>query len=308
MKEIIFKGAGVALITPMNKDGSVDFNGISKLIEFQLNNKTDAIISCGTTGEPSTLSEEERIKVVERTIKSVGGRIPVIVGTGSNNTKHALSLSLKAQELGADALLIVTPYYNKTSQKGLVEHYIYIANRVKIPIILYNVPSRTGLNINPETCGILSKHKRIVAIKEASGNISQIAEIASICGSELPIYCGNDDQIIPTLSFGALGVISVFSNIFPKQLHDIVKRYFSGDHKKSLELFLSSLKLMNALFWDVNPIPVKAALNFIKLPSGNCRLPLTTLDSFTKNKLQKIIEFYIKHVVDVEQNHVCKNV
>ncbi|MDR0404737.1 MAG: 4-hydroxy-tetrahydrodipicolinate synthase [Oscillospiraceae bacterium] len=294
MKKIIFKGAGVALVTPMNEDGSVDFNGLLELIEFQIKSKTDAIISCGTTGESSTLSEEEKCKIIDYTVKKVASRVPVLAGTGGNNTKEVLSLSLKAQNLGADALLMVTPYYNKTSQKGLVEHYTYIADRVKIPIVLYNVPSRTGLNISLETCKILSKHERIVAIKEASGDINQITKIAALCGEDLAIYSGNDEQIIPALSVGGIGVISVFSNIFPKQSHNIAVKYLNGERDEALDLFLSSLEVMNALFWDVNPIPVKAAMNFLKLPSGRCRLPLVDMDNFAKKSLEKLVLSYVQ--------------
>ena len=222
MKKTIFKGAGVALITPMNEDGSVNYNTLGQLIEFQIKNGTDAIITCGTTGESATLSFEEKLKVIKFTVEKTAKRIPVIAGTGCNNTETALESSLKAQELGADGLLIVTPYYNKTSQSGLIKHYTHIADKINIPIILYNVPSRTGVNIQPETCAELSKHPNICAIKEASGDISQVAKIKNLCGENLNIYSGNDDQIVPLLSLGGIGVISVFSNIFPKECHLIV--------------------------------------------------------------------------------------
>lgn len=290
MKKVIFKGAGVALITPMNADGSVNYDTLESLIEFQIKNGTDAIISCGTTGESATLSAKEKQEVIKFTIKQVAGRIPVIAGTGSNNTENALKSSLEAEELGADGLLIVTPYYNKTSQSGLIKHYLTIANKVNTPIILYNVPSRTGLNIKPETCLELSKHPNICSIKEASGDISQVAKISALCQDDLSIYSGNDDQIVPVLSLGGLGVISVFSNICPKECHNIVKEYLEGNVTESKDLQLKYLELMNAMFCDVNPIPVKEAMNLMGYNAGNCRLPLDKLSSANQNRVESIMK------------------
>lgn len=292
MKKIIFKGAGVALVTPMNSDGSVNYDELEKLIEFQIENGTDAIISCGTTGESATLSSQERNNLIEFTVKKVGGRIPVIAGTGCNNTKQALENSLSAEKLGVDGLLIVTPYYNKTSQSGLIKHYEYIADRVKTPIILYNVPSRTGVSIKPQTYLKLSKHENIVAVKEASGDISSLAETISLCKDNLAVYSGNDDQTVPILSLGGIGVISVFSNICPKECHEMVQSYFDGDTEKSKEIQLKYLKLMNAMFCDVNPIPVKEALNLMGFNTGRCRMPLDILSKSNYEKLKEILEEY----------------
>lgn len=292
MKKIIFKGAGVALITPMKADGSVDYKTLERLIEFQIKNGTDAIISCGTTGESATLSAKEKLEIIEFTIKQVNGRIPVIAGTGSNNTESALKSSLEAEELGADGLLIVTPYYNKTSQIGLIKHYIKIAEKVSTPIILYNVPSRTGLNIKPETCLELSKHPNICAIKEASGDISAVAKIASLCKDNLNIYSGNDDQIVPVLSLGGIGVISVFSNICPSECHKLVKEYLEGNVFESKTMQLKYLNLINAMFCDVNPIPVKEAMNLMGYHAGNCRMPLDKLSEEKQNYLEHIMKTY----------------
>lgn len=277
MKKTIFKGAGVALVTPMKNDGSVDYETLGKLIDFQLENETDAIISCGTTGESATLTPAEHSKVIEFTINKVNGKIPVIAGTGSNCTAKALEASKEAEKLGADGLLIVTPYYNKTSQKGLVSHYNLIADSVSTPIILYNVPSRTGVNIKPETYKILSNHPNIVAAKEANGDISSVAKTISLCGEDLNIYSGNDDQIVPMLSLGAIGVISVLSNVCPKECHEIVNKYLNGEVKESAKMQLEYLELIEMLFCDVNPIPVKAAMNMMGYSCGECRLPLETL-------------------------------
>ena len=287
MKKIIFKGSGVALITPMHEDGSVNFEVLEEIIEFQIKNKTDAIIVCGTTGESATLSDEEKTDVIKFAVEKVAGRIPVIAGTGSNNTEHALKMSKKAADLGVAALLIVTPYYNKTSQKGLIEHYTHIAKRIDLPIILYNVPSRTGVNILPETYLELSKISNIVATKEANGDLSAVAKTISLCRDNLAVYSGNDDQILPILSLGGLGVISVFANICPLKCHEINHKYFNGEHDCAMRLFLGSIELMNSLFCDVNPIPVKEAMNQIGFNCGKCRLPLVELSD--KNKI-KLIE------------------
>ena len=285
MKKLIFKGAAVALVTPMKEDGSVNYESLEKLIEYHIKNGTDAIVSCGTTGESATLSEKEHSEILKFTVNKVNGRIPVIAGTGSNNTQHALELSKNAENLGCDALLIVTPYYNKTSQKGLIEHYTYIADRVNLPIITYTVPSRTGVNIKPETHFELSKHPNIVATKEASGNISDVAKIKALCKDDLYIYSGNDDQIVPFLSLGSMGVISVFSNVCPRECHEITQSFFDGNIEKSQEMFLHYLDLMNMLFCDVNPIPVKEALNLMGFDCGKCRLPLTTLSEKNRKEL-----------------------
>ena len=292
MKKTIFRGAGVALVTPMNSDSSVNYDELEKLIEFQIKNGTDAIISCGTTGESATLSSQERNNLIEFTVKKVGRRIPVIAGTGCNNTKQALENSLSAEKLGVDGLLIVTPYYNKTSQSGLIKHYEYIADRVKTPIILYNVPSRTGVSIKPQTYLKLSKHENIVAVKEASGDISSLAETISLCKDNLAVYSGNDDQTVPILSLGGIGVISVFSNICPKECHEMVQSYLSGNTEKSKKIQLKYLKLMNAMFCDVNPIPVKEALNLMGFNTGRCRMPLDILSKSNYEKLKEILEEY----------------
>lgn len=292
MKKTIFKGAGVALVTPMKSDGSVNYEELEKLIDFQVDNGTDAIITCGTTGESATLSEEEHEKVIEFTIKKVNGRVPVIAGTGGNNTEAVLKKSLNAQRLGADGLLIVTPYYNKTSQRGLVEHYNFIANNVSTPIILYNVPSRTGVNIKPETYLELSKHENICAVKEANGDISSVAKTISLCGDNLAVYSGNDDQIVPILSLGGIGVISVFSNICPKECHNLIKSFLNGDTKISAKMQIKYLELMNAMFCDVNPVPVKEALNMMGFNCGKCRMPLYELSEENRYKVKSTLKKY----------------
>ncbi|MDR1565647.1 MAG: 4-hydroxy-tetrahydrodipicolinate synthase [Oscillospiraceae bacterium] len=279
MKNTIFTGAGVAIITPMNEDGSVNYQVLAELIEFQLTNGTDAIIACGTTGESSTLSTEEHLEVIRFTIEKVNGRVPVIAGTGSNDTSYAIELSQEAEKLGASALLLVTPYYNKCSQSGLIAHFTAIAESVNIPIIIYSVASRTGVNIAPETCAVLAKHRNIAAVKEASGNLSQVAKIAALCGDEIDIYSGNDDQIVPILSLGGVGVISVLSNVAPQIAHDIVAKYLAGDVKGSAKLQLEWLDLCNDLFIDVNPIPVKTAVNLMGYKAGRCRMPLSPMDA-----------------------------
>lgn len=292
MKNTIFTGAGVAIITPMNEDFSVNYDALGELVDFHLNNGTDALIVCGTTGESSTLTDEEHIEVIKYVINRTNGKIPVIAGTGSNDTAYAIELSVEAEKAGADALLVVTPYYNKCSQAGLILHYTMIADAVNIPIILYNVPSRTGCNITPETCAKLAEHKNIVAIKEASGNISQVAKIASLCLDKIDIYSGNDDQIVPILSLGGVGVISVLSNIVPKETHDIVAKYLDGDVKSSTKLQLDYLELCNDLFADVNPIPVKEAANMMGFAAGPCRMPLSPMCDSAKEKLYNTMKKY----------------
>lgn len=289
MKKILFKGCGTAIATPFTEDG-VNFEEFKKLIEFQIEQGVDSIIVCGTTGESSTMTEEERKQTIKFAIDTVAGRIPVIAGTGANNTKSAIEMSKYAQSVGADGLLIVTPYYNKTTQAGLIAHYSAIAKEVTLPIILYSVPSRTGVNIAPETCLELSKIENIVAIKEASGNISQIAKIASLCKDNLNIYSGNDDQIIPILSLGGLGVISVLSNIEPKFTHNMVMNFLNGNIKDAKDAQLKCLPLVEALFCEVNPIPVKEALNILGYNYGIPRLPLIPLSEAGKQKLEKAMK------------------
>lgn len=292
MKKVVFKGAGVALITPMNADGTVNYDTLGGLIDFQVSSGTDAIISCGTTGESATLGAKERNEIIKFTVKKVAGRIPVIAGTGSNSTEFALNNSIEAEKLGVDGLLIVTPYYNKTSQQGLIKHYTYIADRVNIPIVLYNVPSRTGVNIKPETYFELSKHHNICAVKEASGDISAVTKIRATCGDDLAIYSGNDDQIVPMLSIGALGVISVFSNICPKECHAMVKEFFNGNVVAASEMQIKYLELMNSMFCDVNPIPVKEALNMMGYNCGKCRMPLCQLSGENYSNIKFLLKKY----------------
>lgn len=277
MKKEIFTGAAVAIVTPFNDQG-INYEELKKLIDFNIENSTDAIVIAGTTGESATMSDEEHKAVIKFTVDYVNKRVPVIAGTGSNDTLYAVRLSQYAEDTGADALLIVTPYYNKTTQSGLVKHYNYIADRVNIPIILYNVPSRTGVNISPKTCAELAKHKNIAAVKEASGNLSQIAEIKALCGDELTIYSGNDDQIVPILSLGGKGVISVLSNVAPKEAHNICQLFFDGKVEESAKLQLEYLKLINALFIEVNPIPVKTALGLMGYNVGPLRMPLFPME------------------------------
>lgn len=277
MKKDIFTGAAVAIITPFTEDG-INYEELKRLIDFNIENGTDAIVIAGTTGEASTMSDEEHKETIKFTVDYVNKRIPVIAGTGSNDTLYAVELSQYAERVGADGLLLVTPYYNKTTQSGLIKHYNYIADRVNLPIILYNVPSRTGVNILPKTAFELSKHKNIVAIKEASGNLSQIAETISLCGDNLTVYSGNDDQIVPILSLGGKGVISVLSNVVPRDAHNICSLYFEGKVKESNELQLKYLSLINALFIEVNPIPVKTALRLMGFNAGPLRMPLFDME------------------------------
>lgn len=274
MKNTIFTGAGVAIVTPMLADGSVDFDGLRKNIDFQINGGTDAIIICGTTGESSTLDDEEHRVAIRCAVEHTANRVPVIAGTGSNDTKYAVELSQEAQELGADGLLVVTPYYNKCTQKGLYEHYKKIADNVNIPMILYNIPSRTGVTIEIPTVEALGQHKNIVAVKEASGNISYTAKLAAKCGDVVDIYSGNDDMIVPIMSLGGKGVISVLSNILPKETHDMCQYCLDNNFAEASKMQLEYLKLINTLFIEVNPIPVKAAMNMMGMPSGPCRMPL----------------------------------
>ena len=277
LEKPIFTGAATAIITPF-KDGKVDYDSYTRLIDMQIAGGIDAIVTCGTTGEGSTLTDEEHKEVIKFTVDYVAGRVPVIAGTGSNETAYANELSKYACEAGVDALLLVTPYYNKATQKGLIAHFTATADLCDKPIILYNVPSRTGCNLLPETVAKLAEHPRIVAIKEASGNISQIAELAAVAGDKIDIYSGNDDQIVPVLSLGGVGVISVLSNLMPGETSDICKKYLAGDHKGALKLQLELLPLVNALFCEVNPIPVKAAMSAMGYGENSLRLPLTPMD------------------------------
>ena len=284
----IFKGAGVAIVTPFTQDDKVNFEELGKMIDFQIAGGTDAIIICGTTGESSTLTHEEHDACIKFAVEHTAGRVPVIAGTGSNSTAEAIRLSTHAQNNGADALLLVTPYYNKATQKGLIQHYIAIANSVDLPIILYNVPSRTGVNILPQTAVTLAKNvKNIVAVKEASGNISQVAELAALADGCIDIYSGNDDQVVPLLSLGGVGVISVLSNVMPKLTHDMVMSYLNGDVKLSRQLQLSVMNLNKALFCEVNPIPVKEALNMMGWNAGAVRSPLCEMEPQHKELLRK---------------------
>ena len=289
MKEILFEGCGTAIATPFTEDG-VNFEEFKKLLENQVENKVDSIIVCGTTGEASTMTKDEKKETIKFAVDVVGKRTKVIAGTGSNNTADAIEMSKYAESVGADGLLVVTPYYNKTTQKGLVTHYSEIAKAVNLPIILYNVPSRTGVNILPETCLELSKIENIVAIKEASGNISQVAQIASLCGENLTIYSGNDDQIIPVLSLGGKGVISVLSNIMPEYTHNMVRNYLDGNVKEACKMQLGVLDLIGNLFSEVNPIPVKYALNLMGYDYGIPRLPLIELSESNKEKLKQVMK------------------
>lgn len=291
MKKILFKGCGTAIVTPFTQEG-VNFEEFKKLLENQIAEQVDAIIVCGTTGEASTMTEQEKKDTISFALKTVAGRVPVIAGTGGNNTSSAIAMTKWAETIGIDGVLIVTPYYNKTTQAGLIEHYKAIAKETSLPIILYNVPGRTGLNITPETCLELSKVENIVAIKEASGNISQVAKIAQLCKDNLHIYSGNDDQILPILSLGGLGVISVLSNILPRDTHNMVNLYLEGKIKEATNLQLETLPLINALFCEVNPIPVKAALNMLGYNFGTPRLPLVEMSASGKEKLKSEMTKY----------------
>ena len=287
----IFTGSGVAIITPFQKDGSVNYDKLAELIDFHCDNGTDSIIICGTTGESATLSEAEHLECIKFTIDYAKGRLPIIAGTGSNSTQTAIELSKEASEYGADGLLLVTPYYNKATQAGLAAHYTAVANEVKAPMILYNVPSRTGCNIAPETVASLVKNvDNIVGIKEASGNISQVAQIMNLTDGKIDLYSGNDDQIVPLMSLGGIGVISVLANVAPQYTHDICQTYLDGDVKKSAELQLRALPLINQLFCEVNPIPVKAAMNLMGMEVGGLRMPLTDISKGNEEKLAKLMK------------------
>ena len=286
----MFTGSGTAVITPMTADGAVDYKIYREFIEFQIENKTDAIISCGTTGESSTLNRREHVAVLQTAIEQAKGRVPVIAGTGSNDTASCIELSREACRLGADALLLVTPYYNKTSQRGLIAHYTAVADAVDRPILLYNVPSRTGLNLRPATAAALAQHPRIVGLKQANGSMSETAEIAASC--DLSLYAGNDSETVPLLSLGGAGVISVLANLMPLKMHELCARWFSGDTEGSRRLQLELLPLCDALFSDVNPIPVKEALRLMGWPVGPCRLPLYSMTEEKRAALADVLRRY----------------
>lgn len=290
MKNCIFKGSGTAMITPFSEDDSINYEEIERIIENQIENGTDAIIACGTTAESATLTEQEHLDVIKFVIEKVKGRIPVIAGTGSNDSKFCLELSIDAKNAGADALLIVTPYYNKTSQKGLIEHYNYVANNVKMPIIAYNVPSRTGLNILPETYYELSKNEYIVAAKEANGNIPALTKTISMCGDDFSIYSGDDILTYPIMTLGGKGVISVMSNALPKVMHDITAAILNGDFETGRKLSINNYDIEEALTLDVNPMPIKEMMNQMGYNAGKCRMPLTSMSDDAKAKISAVLK------------------
>lgn len=292
MKNTLFTGSAVALITPMHADGSVNYETLGKLVDVHLSSGTSAIVACATTGESPTLSHEEHCKVVEFIVKRTAKKIPVIASSGSNSTAYALELSKDLQSVGADALLMITPYYNKTSQAGFVKHFTYVADRVDLPIVMYNIPSRTGCNIQPETYLELSKHPNIVGTKEANGDLAANAKTAALCGDNLAIYSGEDNLTLPILSIGGKGVISTSANLIPKVMSDICNLYFQGNGAESRKLFLEYLDLMNTLFIDVNPMPVKAAMNLAGWDCGACRLPLISVSEESKEKLRVTLKKY----------------
>lgn len=286
MKRTVFTGSGVAIATPMNEDFSINYDELGRLIDWQIENGTDSIVICGTTGESAVMSDEEHVECTRYAVERTAGRVPVVAGCGSNDTAYAIWLSQEAKKAGADALLHVTPYYNKTSQAGLVRHFNAVADATDLPVILYNVPSRTGLNILPETYVELAKHPNIVATKEACSNIVAIAKTASLCGDQLAIYSGNDDQIVPLMSLGGIGVISVIANIMPKETHDMCRYYLDGDFAAARDLQLGLFGMIEALFIDVNPVPVKEALNLMGFKAGPCRLPLIEMSDKARGVLQ----------------------
>ena len=289
MRKPIFIGSGVAIVTPFTNE-RIDFTKLEELIEFQIKAGTDSIIICGTTGEASTMPDAEHKSAIKFAVDTIRKRVPVIAGTGSNDTRHAIELSKYAEEVGSDAILSVTPYYNKTSQRGLFEHFKAIANSIKIPMILYNVPSRTNLNIDPKTVKALSEIENIVAIKEC--NLAQVGDIINLCGDDFTVYSGNDDQVVPLLSLGGKGVISVMANIIPKDTHDMVIKFLEGDLVGSRKLQLATLNLIKALFIDVSPIPVKAAMNIMGMDVGECRMPLVNMSEESITVLNKALKNY----------------
>ncbi len=287
----VFRGAGVAIVTPFKANGEVNYDKFAELLEFQIKNGTDAIIVCGTTGESSTLTHEEHLDVIKFCVEKVAGRIPVVAGTGSNCTETAVYLSTEAEKIGADGVLLVTPYYNKATQKGLFRHFKTVADAIKIPAILYNVPSRTSCNIEPETVvKLCAEVENIVGVKEASGNISQVVKLMALADGKVDLYSGNDDQIVPLLAIGGIGVISVLSNIAPRETHEICEKFFAGDVEGSCKLQTKSVELCNALFCEVNPIPVKKALELMGMGDGFLRMPLTEMDEANVPKLEKAMK------------------
>ncbi len=286
MKNTIFTGAGVAIVTPMNADGSINFDGLGKLIDFNIDNQTDALLICGTTGESSTMTDEEHKECIRYAVERVAKRVPVIAGTGSNDTAYAIELSKEAEELGADAVLVVTPYYNKTSQAGLIAHFTAIADSINIPMILYNIPCRTNVNIEIDTFVELAKHPNIVAVKEAGGNINYFAKIIEACGDSLDVYSGDDGMTVPVMSIGGKGIISVLSNIMPKEVHNLCQLCLDNDFAAAGKEQIRLLDLMNSLFIDVNPIPVKEALNIMGMQAGPCRMPLVSMSDKAREALK----------------------
>lgn len=289
MKKPLFTGSAVAIVTPFT-DSGVDYQALAELIEFQIKGGSDAIVVCGTTGEASTMPDEEHIAVIKFAVEQINKRVPVIAGTGSNDTRHAIELSQAAEAVGADALLSVTPYYNKAMQKGLYEHFKVIANNVKVPIVLYNVPSRTNLNINPDTIKALSEIDNIVAVKEC--NLGQVGDIVNSCRSDFAVYSGDDNMVLPVLSLGGKGVISVMANIIPRDTHDMVAKFFEGDINGSIKLQLRTLNLIKAIFSEVNPIPIKAAVNLLGFKAGQCRMPLTEIGEHNLEVLRAEMKAY----------------
>ena len=290
MKNTIFTGAGIAIITPMNADGSINYQGLGDLIENQIANGTDAIIICGTTGEASTMTDEEHLECIRFAVEKTAGRIPVIAGTGSNDTRYAIELSKEAEAVGVDGLLLVTPYYNKTTQRGLIAHFTAIADAVNVPIILYNIPGRTGVNMEVATVKKLAEHRNIAAIKEASGNISYAAKLIAACGDNIDVYSGNDDMVVPLVSLGGKGVISVASHVIPKQMHDMVQYCLDNNFAEATKLQIEYLDLINSIFIEVNPIPVKEALNMMGVNVGPCRMPLYEMSDEHKAVLRASLE------------------
>lgn len=286
MKNTLFTGAGIAIITPFNEDGSINYERLGEMIDYQIENGTDAIIICGTTGEASTMSDEEHLECIRFAVKKAAKRVPVIAGTGSNDTAYAIKLSKEAEEIGADGLLLVTPYYNKTTQRGLIAHFTAIADAVNIPIILYNIPGRTGMSIEISTAKVLAKHKNIVAVKEASGNIGYTAKLIAACGDDLDVYSGNDDMIVPIMSLGGKGVISVLSHVLPKETHLMAQYCLENNIAEASKLQIKYLDLINNLFVEVNPIPVKEAMNLIGVNVGGCRMPLYPMSDENREKLK----------------------
>ena len=287
----LFRGSAVALVTPFNEDGSVNFEELERLIEFQIENKTDALVICGTTGEASTMTDEEQVETIKFSVEKANGRVPVIAGAGSNDTRHGINLAKMCEDVGADGLLEVTPYYNKTSQRGLYEHYKVIAEAVNIPIILYDVPGRTSMSIAPQTVKELAEIDNIVGLKDASGNLSYAAEVRSLVGEDFDVYSGNDDVVVPLMSIGGVGVISVLANIYPRLVHDMCQNFFDGNIKEAGRIQVNNKKLIDALFVEPNPIPIKAAMNMMGYNVGGLRLPLYEAADSTKELLKGLLRW-----------------